>query len=407
MTTVLPAFVQQLLVQSKNPAEVPQIDPSHAEGWLGILASKLLSIFDTGTYRAGGSFLAHGYAHLLIELPDEPTTYLRVPAQAGLAPWPVLATSVVLTIAGAMELEMYQEVANSLVLQPHYARAFGPEQVFAVHRDTFCGTRSSVDALNLLTIAPPTELGGSPLTGDEYASAAHRAREILDQCRGEAFVKNTAPWLMQVPCLDMPDLTYVQHVSLSILDRLSADRNLLTTLVDEVLTLPGRLAASRVTLLLNRLSLWEAPDHSFEIRLNMNPRPENQLVPHDHCYAFATHVLTGGYVHVVRRRTDGWEGPFTGADLQPAIVTVERPGSAYALDHSVVHQAVMAPHTVTLFIRGPRRKASSHAAEDLMPPEQSWPEAAVPGNQPAQSRSATVDEYLMMRRYLRERRIIN
>ncbi|MFF4256680.1 hypothetical protein ACFY1L_36390 [Streptomyces sp. NPDC001663] len=220
-------------------------------------------------------------------------------------------------------------------------------------------------------------------------------------------MKTADSWLTQELCLDVSDLDYVQHVMRSILDRLATDRNLLTTLVDEVVNHPSRLAASRVTLLLNRLSLWEAPDHSFEIRLNMNPRPENQLVPHDHCYAFATHILTGGYVHVVRRRTNGWEGPFTGADLQPAIVTVERPGSAYALDHSMVHQAVMAPDTVTLFIRGPRRKAASHAAEELMPPAQSWPEAAAPGNQPEQSRSATVDEYLTMHRYLRDRRIIN
>ncbi|MGH1554230.1 hypothetical protein ACRAWF_26665 [Streptomyces sp. L7] len=67
----------------------------------------------------------------------------------------------------------------------------------------------------------------------------------------------------------------------------------------------------------------------------------------------------------------------------------------------------MAPDTVTLFIRGPRRKASSHAAEELMPPEQSWPEPAVLGSEPEPSRPATVAEYLEMRRYLRERRIIN
>lgn len=213
-------------------------------------------------------------------------------------------------------------------------------------------------------------------------------------------------WLTRVPCLDTSDLAFVHHVSDSILHRLSKDRNLLTTLVNEVMTHPSRLAASRVTLLLNRLSLWEAPDHSFEIRLNMNPRPENQLVPHDHCYAFATHILTGGYVHVVRRRTNGWQGPFTGADLQPAVVTLERPGSMYVLDHAMVHQAVMAPHTVTLFIRGPRRKACSHAAEELMPPQQSWPEPTVPGNEPEPSRPATVAEYLQMRRYLREHRII-
>ncbi|MEH0576813.1 MULTISPECIES: hypothetical protein [Streptomyces] len=220
-------------------------------------------------------------------------------------------------------------------------------------------------------------------------------------------MKIAESWLTQVPCLDTPDLTYVQHVSRGILDRIAADRNLLTTLVDEVLQNPDRLAASRVTLLLNRLSLWEAPDRSFELRLNMNPRPENQLVPHDHCYAFATHILAGGYVHVVRRRTDGWKGSFTGADLQPAIVTVERPGSTYALDHSMVHQAVMAPDTVTLFIRGPRRKQRSHAADELMPSRQSWPEPAVPGDEPAESRSATLEEFLIMRRYLRDRRIIN
>ncbi|MDX3578111.1 hypothetical protein [Streptomyces sp. FL07-04A] len=214
-------------------------------------------------------------------------------------------------------------------------------------------------------------------------------------------------WLSQVPCLDTPDVAYVQHVSCSVLDRIAADRTLLTALVDAVLTDPDRLAASRVTLLLNRLSLWEAPDRSFEIRLNMNPRPENQLVPHDHCYAFATRILAGGYVHVVRRRTDGRRGPFTGADLQPAIVTLERPGSAYALDHSMVHQAVMAPGTVTLFVRGPRRKQRSHAAGDLMPSKQSWPEPAIPGDEPEESRSATLNEFLTMRRYLRERRIID
>lgn len=220
-------------------------------------------------------------------------------------------------------------------------------------------------------------------------------------------MKSAGTWLPQVPCLDTPDLTFVQHVSRSILDRIAADRNLLTTFVEGVLTQPDRLAASRVTLLLNRLSLWEAPDRSFEIRLNFNPRPENQLVPHDHCYAFATHILAGGYVHVTRRRTDGWEGPFTGADLQPAIVTLERPGSSYALDHSMVHQAVMAPDTVTLLIRGPRRKQRSHAADDLMPSPRSWPEPAMPGDAPEESRSATREEFLMMRRYLRERRIIN
>ncbi|MFJ9360798.1 hypothetical protein [Streptomyces mirabilis] len=210
-----------------------------------------------------------------------------------------------------------------------------------------------------------------------------------------------------MPSLDIPDLREVHRISRALLDQLADDRDLLTLLVSEVLHDPERLAASRVTLLLNRLSLYQAPDRGFEIRLNMNPRPDNQLVPHDHRYAFATRILAGGYLHVVRRRTDGWDGPFTGADLEPAIVTVERPGSAYTLDHTMVHQAVMEPDTVTLFVRGPRRKKLSHAAEELMPPKETWAAPAEPGDPRVESRPATVEEYTQMRTYLMQHRLIN
>ncbi|MFF4756799.1 hypothetical protein [Streptomyces sp. NPDC001270] len=103
----------------------------------------------------------------------------------------------------------------------------------------------------------------------------------------------------------------------------------------------------------------------------------------------------------------GTAPPFTGSDLTPGIVTIERPGSAYTLDHTMVHQAVMEPDTVTLFVRGPRRKKLSHAAEELMPPMETWPAPAEPGDQAVESRPATVDEYMMMRDYLIRRRLIN
>ncbi|MYW67166.1 hypothetical protein GTY65_24305 [Streptomyces sp. SID8379] len=212
-------------------------------------------------------------------------------------------------------------------------------------------------------------------------------------------------WLDDFLAEDRSDVRDVQRVARVVLDRLSKDRGLLTKLVDAIPDDPARIAASRVTVLLNRLSLYEA--HGFEIRLNLNPREDNQLVPHDHCYTFATRILRGGYVHVVRRRTNGWEGPFGGDDVEPAIVTVERPGSTYTLGHSMVHQAVMKPDTVTLFMRGPRCKETSHAVEELMPPVSSWPTAEGPGAGPVDSRSATLDEYHAMRTYLSERSLID
>lgn len=210
-------------------------------------------------------------------------------------------------------------------------------------------------------------------------------------------------WLAGIPCLDTLDLREMQCISRDLLDHLAQDRKLLTRLVDGIPDDADRLANSRITLLWNRLCLYQAPDRGFEIRMNMNPRPQNQRVPHDHCYAFATRVLTGGYVHVVHRRTNGWEGPFSEGDLEPGLVTVERPGSAYTLGPAMVHQAVMEPDTVTLFVRGPRRKSLSHAAPELMPAHESRPATATPGGpgEPAaESRPATPEEYRLMRSYL-------
>ncbi|MEY9937637.1 hypothetical protein [Streptacidiphilus sp. MAP5-3] len=212
-------------------------------------------------------------------------------------------------------------------------------------------------------------------------------------------------WLDKVHLRDCSTLREMQHISRSVLDRLAGDRGLLSQLVNEIPDDPKRLAKSRVTLLLNRLSLFQAADDGFEIRMNLNPRVDNQLVPHDHCYPFATRILYGGYVHVVRRRTNGWTGEFSGEDIEPAMVTIERPGSAYTLGHVMVHQAIMQPDTVTLFIRGPRRKTTSHAVTELMPPKESWPAAG--GGPASESRSATLTEYQDMRRYLLERSLID
>lgn len=220
-------------------------------------------------------------------------------------------------------------------------------------------------------------------------------------------MKAVDSWLDGIPSLDIPDLREVQRISRELLDRLADDRGLLTRLVDEIPQDPQRLSASRVTLLLNRLSLFQAADRSFEIRMNMNPRLDNQLVPHDHCYSFATRILTGGYVHVVRRRTDDWEGPLSADALEPAIVTIERPGSSYTLGHQMVHQAVMEPDTVTLFVRGPRRKNLSNAVAGMMPARDSWPAPAEPGTPAAESRPATLDEYAQMRSYLAQRHLID
>lgn len=82
--------------------------------------------------------------------------------------------------------------------------------------------------------------------------------------------------------------------------------------------------------------------------------------------ACATQSSTGGYVHVVRRRTNGWDGAFAGGDLEPAIVTANISVTRTRW-YTMMRQAVMEPETVALSVRGPRRTTACAARSP-----QSW-----------------------------------
>ncbi|MFF4750512.1 hypothetical protein ACWD5R_17860 [Streptomyces sp. NPDC002514] len=180
MDALLPAFVDRLLGQGPDPCEIPV---SATAGWLGPLATRVLSVVETITDQRVQAFLAHGYVYLPLPAPDGRGVYLRVASHSAMEPWPVLTTSVVLTIAGTVAVEMYQEVDDSLAGRPQYARSFGPEQVFAVHPDTLCATQSSPDGVQVLATVLPTPRSGEPLTEDEYAAAVYRVYRTLEGLR--------------------------------------------------------------------------------------------------------------------------------------------------------------------------------------------------------------------------------
>ncbi|MFD7054253.1 hypothetical protein ACFWBS_35660 [Streptomyces mirabilis] len=180
MNALLPAFVDRLLDQGLDPGEIPEVPVSSATGWLGPLAARILSVPNSGMPQPADAFLAHGYVHLPLPAPGDRAVYLRLASHSAMEPWPVLATSVVLTVAGTVALEMYQEVADSLSGRPQYARSFGPEQVFAVHPGTQCSTQSSPDGVQVLAAASTSPRVGTSLTGDEYAAATQRARWVLE-----------------------------------------------------------------------------------------------------------------------------------------------------------------------------------------------------------------------------------
>ncbi|WP_332757128.1 hypothetical protein [Streptomyces sp. MT206] len=214
-------------------------------------------------------------------------------------------------------------------------------------------------------------------------------------------------WLDDLPAIDDTDLRASHRARSEILERLGADQTLLTRLVHEIEHDPHRLAESEIHPLINRLVLYQDDARGLQIRLHMSPG-SRELVPHDHKYSFTVKILKGAYIHVWRRRTGTSEGEFTAADIEPGVITIERPGSAYTLGHPMIHQTVMLPGTVTLFIRGPRAKGRSHAALDMLPAADDWPEASQAGK-PKHARGqrpVTMDEYRAMRQQLVDQGVI-
>ncbi|MEV5581528.1 hypothetical protein [Streptomyces parvus] len=215
-------------------------------------------------------------------------------------------------------------------------------------------------------------------------------------------------WLDEVPAFDWSNARSVHRQCRSVLTRLAGDRPLLSRLVHEIEHDPKRLAESEIHPLINRLIAYQDDERGFQIRVHMSPG-SRELVPHDHKYTFTAYVLAGAYVHVWRRRTDTAEGDFTSTDIQPGIVSIERPGTCYTFGSPLVHQTIMLPGTVTLFMRGPREKPRSHAALDMWPEADQFPpsyEQGKPKHANGQ-RPVTVDEYRSMRSQLITRGLID
>ena len=175
----LPAFVDQLLEQGQDPGEVPEIAVTDATGWLAPLITRLLSLVEHGTTDApSGAFLANGYAHLPIPASDGRGIYLRLANRSVMTPWSVTRTSVILTLAGSVDLDMYLQSEDVKAGRPHYARSFGPEEFMAVHPGTLCALRSSPDGMQILAVKKREHVPMT-LTFNEHAAVVQRARWML------------------------------------------------------------------------------------------------------------------------------------------------------------------------------------------------------------------------------------
>lgn len=167
--------------------------------------------------------------------------------------------------------------------------------------------------------------------------------------------------------LDWDDPRSAHRDSRTLLRQLAGDRDLLSELVLDIPDDPLRKKHSEFHPLMNKLCLLEDPEVGYQLRLHDFRVSDLDIVPHDHKYSFSVCILAGGYTHVWNRRTAGpYDGDFTSKDITPGIVSLEGPGACYTLQYSLVHQTVVQPGTVSLFLRGPQRMERWHAADDML-----------------------------------------
>jgi hypothetical protein len=169
----------------------------------------------------------------------------------------------------------------------------------------------------------------------------------------------------RVTGLDWHDARAVFRSCRPALQELHHDRELLAEMVDRVRTTPELMSRCEEHPLMFRTVLHHNSDENVQLRLHIAQASTRDLMPHDHKSTFTALILAGGYVHVWRRRRGEQSGEFSSPDLTTGTVSLERPGTCYTFRNSLIHQTVMLPGTVTLFVRGPNLQSLWHSAEDM------------------------------------------
>ncbi|MEY9937636.1 hypothetical protein [Streptacidiphilus sp. MAP5-3] len=184
----LPDFVRRLLGQTRAPDDIPRIAQEEAADWLLPLTEALLSwLRERESDAPCGVFLGHHCAHIPLPSADGKGLFLRVPLRSTWTAWPIDTTTVVLVVAGEVDVEVYPNQEDLRMGHPQYARSFGPEEVFATHVGTVCALRSRSTSLQVLATPRPgrdsTGIRPLPNASALYEQAERSLERILDGAR--------------------------------------------------------------------------------------------------------------------------------------------------------------------------------------------------------------------------------
>jgi hypothetical protein len=175
--------VVQLLAQTASPFDVPADPAIFSESWLEPALLHTMSLLDDADVEknAALSTTGGGVTHLFLtaEPADDYAVHLRIAGDGRPAVREPQEKSVVLTLAGTMELEAFRHRDDVTDDTPWYVRQFVPESIYACHPGTLHSVQQSEDAAQLVISRSGSPGEGRALTADEYREAVGRTRAVL------------------------------------------------------------------------------------------------------------------------------------------------------------------------------------------------------------------------------------
>ncbi|MFI6883896.1 hypothetical protein [Streptosporangium canum] len=155
--------------------------------------------------------------------------------------------------------------------------------------------------------------------------------------------------------IDWNDTSSILTGCTPIFDAFTSDPHLLQTLLESLPGDPHLADMCERYDFLAKLVLHDEPEAGVRIRLHLY-REGFFDRPHNHRWPFYAGILHGSYLHRVFGRDDSFDDSTDPDTLRPILERVERPGCAYALQHTSVHTVQAQADTISLLVRGPAAK---------------------------------------------------
>lgn len=145
--------------------------------------------------------------------------------------------------------------------------------------------------------------------------------------------------------------------TITILDRaaealnLASDPTTLRRLLEHVIESPELVAKCEQFNLFSKVVLSEGAGRRWKLRLHCFGSPI--LEAHHHRASFCARVVAGSYRHMLFGANATLDRERLKLPLRPLFMQVQHPGSAYMIDHEMVHITLAASDTVSVMLQGP------------------------------------------------------